>query len=119
MRRFGAAISVTALTSLLVKPSTTTTALTFTTPVKVGSEGAANFKVTVTSATGAIPVGTVTVKVGTQVACSATLNSAGVGACTLSPSKLGAKAWPIKASYAGSGAFTASTSAQVTLTVTP
>jgi len=111
--------TVTAASIVVVKPAPTTTALSLTSPVAVGSQDAATFIVTVGSASGQVPTGTVTANAGTKTACSAVLNGTGVGTCTLSASQLKAGTYVMRASYAASADFKASKSVAGSLTVLP
>jgi hypothetical protein len=84
--------------------------------VTYGHEQAERISVRVTPQYAGTPPGTVTVKAGAAVVCVIAL-AAGAGSCTLPAAKLAAGSYQLTASYAGSAAFAASTSAKLALTV--
>ncbi len=92
--------------SLVINPVSTTTTFTLSTPVTYGSEGSANFNVTVTSA-GGTPTGTVDIENGSTTLCAITL-SGGTGLCTLSATQLGAGTFSIEALYVANADFSSS-----------
>ena len=100
-----------------IKPIPTTTGLTLTSPIALGSEGAANFVITVQSISGLTPGGTVKVLAGTKKVCTATLDGSGVGTCTLTASQLIAGTYSVTASYIGAGGFKSSKSTAGSLVV--
>lgn len=110
--------SASATETLVVKQAPTATALTFTSPVTVGAENLADFSVTVTSPTGQIPTGKVTIYAGVAV-CTIILNSSGQGSCAPLPGKLNAGTYNVHATYATSTDFLASASAVAPLVVQP
>jgi len=56
-------------------------------------------------------------KAGTKNVCSAVLNGAGVGSCTLTASQLRGGTYVITVSYTGTGGFTSSKSPPANLSV--
>jgi hypothetical protein len=117
--------STSTASTLTVNPApavnTTTTLALSAASVQVGSEQTETFTVTVTAASGtAKPSGTFQVNNVAAMLCSGTLNSSGVGTCSLTASQLAAGSYTgINATYPGvSGKFNSSKSANSTLTVT-
>jgi hypothetical protein len=108
--------AVTTLTTVTVKPSPTHALLTFTTPVVVGSEDAANFMVTVTATSGGSPGGKASVRVSGTTLCNATI-TAGRGTCTLTASQLSAGSYAVTALFTGNVDYRSSTSSASTLAV--
>ena len=107
----------TVSTTMVVKPTATTTTLSFTSPVVVGSEGAADFLVTVDAPTGITPAGIYKVDVGTHLICKAELSGSGTGSCTLTPSQLRAGTYSVKAVFVGLLGFNGSRSPAQNLTI--
>ena len=108
--------STSATAGLTVEPAKSTTTLTYTTPITSGAEQAAAFKATVT-APGVTPSGSVAIKQGDNILCTATL-SAGTGTCTLTAAQLKTGTYSIKAVYTPSNANVAgSTSSAYSLVV--
>jgi hypothetical protein len=104
--------------SVLTAAPATATALTLSaSSVKVGQEQNEHLTAKVTAPSGGTPGGKVTVKAGSVILCTITL-SGGKGTCSPTASKLAAGTYQLTATYAGSTAFAASTSAKKTLTVT-
>ncbi len=105
---------------LLVKVTRTTAKLAMTTSVTFANQSAADFVVTVTPRSGSIPAsGQVTVLTGTTVLCTATLDAAGVGRCTLSSGQVSVGRHRISATFAGTADLKASkTRGSAFLTVT-
>lgn len=94
----------TGYASVAIGATTTTVAVT---PSVVGPGGSTTYTATVAPTVGTgVPTGTVTVDVGTQTACTATLVGA-VGSCTSNDGVLGPNV--VTASYSGDAAFTPST----------
>jgi hypothetical protein len=108
--------STSAAASLTVEPVKSTTTLTYTTPVTSGAEQAAAFKAKVT-APGTTPTGSVAIKQGDDILCTAML-SAGIGTCTLTAAQLKAGTYSIKAVYTpGNANIAGSTSSAYSLVV--
>ena len=97
--------------SILVKGTATKTSLSFTSPVTVADQGAAEFTVTVTPTSGAGAVaGTVEVVSQSVVLCTVTLGAGGEGTCTLSAGQLTAGHYGVKAEFSGNADLKASKS---------
>jgi len=97
--------------SILVKGTATKTSLSFTSPVTVADQGAAEFTVTVTPTSGAGAVaGTVEVVSQSVVLCTVTLGAGGEGTCTLSAGQLTAGHYGVKAEFSGNANLKASKS---------
>jgi WD40 repeat protein len=93
------------------------TALTLTTTTAAyGNERGVGASVTVTSAAGGTPTGTVTVSAGPVTVCEAVLD-AGSGDCTLGQLTLPAGSHQLTATYSGDSTYVSSASAGGTLTV--
>ncbi len=104
--------------NLVVNGATTTTTLSFTTPVNYGAEGSAGFSVTVTSA-GGTPTGTVAIESGSTTLCTVTL-SGGAGSCSPAASKLAQGTYSITAVFTPTNAnFITSSSSAHSFVVNP
>jgi hypothetical protein len=99
------------------KPSTSSVLAMSAAKVTYGKEQAERVSVAVSAPSGATPSGTVTLKAGTTVVCGSVDLSAGRASCTVPATRLPAGTWHLTASYSGSAALAASTSAAQTLTV--
>jgi hypothetical protein len=91
-------------TSSEATPSATTLTLSRTLPLSYGNEQAEQVTVTVSSAAGGTPTGTVTVQLGSTRVCTITL-SAGAGTCHLGATAVPAGAFPVTAAYPGDASF--------------
>jgi hypothetical protein len=112
--------SVQKVNTVKVTKATTTSVVGLTTPLSVGHEDASPFSITVISPTGAVPdSGKVTIKAGSTTLCTATLGAGGVASCNTTATKLAVGTYQVTALYAGNGSFLKSTSAPVTLVVSP
>jgi hypothetical protein len=87
-----------------------------TTTAAYGNERGVGASVTVTSAAGGTPTGTVTVSAGPVTVCEAVLD-AGSGDCTLGQLTLPAGSHQLTATYSGDSTYVSSASAGGTLTV--
>ena len=105
-----------AVTVKTAAPATATALTLSAATAKVGAEQNEHFTAKVTAPSGGTPTGKVTIKAGSVTLCTITL-SGGKGTCSPTASKLAAGSYQVTATYAGSTAFAASTSAKKTLTV--
>jgi len=102
--------------SFTVAAASTTTSLTFTTPVTYGAEKSVNFHASVIGS-GGTPTGTVAIKSGSTTLCTITL-SGGSGTCTVSAALLNAGTYSITTVYTSSSAnFLSSSASPKTLVV--
>lgn len=102
-------------TQITVIKGSTSTSLSFGSPIVAGSEGAEKFAVTVSDKTGAsVPTGTVTVVATSTTGANTTVcsNATLVGGqvvCGLSASELAAGDYDVTATYSGNGSYLGST----------
>jgi Big-like domain-containing protein len=69
------------------------------------------------AASGGVPTGTVTVKAGSSVLCTASVDGSGHGSCTLSSNQLSPGTYSITATYGGASGYKSSTTSTKPLTV--
>ncbi len=109
--------STSGTVSLAVAKAGTSTALTLSAgTAKYGHEQSEKLAVTVSPQYSGTPTGKVTIKAGSMVWCTVTLNG-GKGGCTLSASQLRPGTYHLVAYYLGDGNFGTSASPARTLTV--
>jgi hypothetical protein len=85
---------------------------------RYGHENAVRLTVKVSPQYSGTPTGTVTIKAGTTVICTAKLSSGGTAGCNLSATTLKPALYSLVASYGGSGNFLTATSPHLTLKIT-